>query len=297
MTTPQTSVIIPCRDAMRYLDDQLAALSDQRGEVDFEVILIDNGMNPGIDEEASRHPGLTIRLIDASDRPGTSYARNRGIAAAEGEYVLFCDSDDVVFDTWVMEGTALLKKYDAFNGGAVEIDAPVFDRGIEVARHAAEEQLSREDQRLSFFEPGGYPILLGCSFGMRRKLARELGGFDEAFGSQGEDNDLGFRLVNRLGRVPVARYVCVAYRRRPEGSATFSRGFKAGYKHALVCARHNAWKVSPSYQGHWMIRPARETLRSLSSRDVNVDELGRWIGCATGRVRYMASVPKPEMMA
>lgn len=293
MSNPRASVIIPCRNAMDVINDQINALGDQVGGIDFEVLIVDNGLNTGLETLVMRHSDMTIRVVDASDAPGTAYARNRGIEAARGDALLFCDADDIVFETWVRDGVAMLEDFPAFNGGAVELSADVFDLPRKEIRSMARDQLEPRPDVLPSCERGGYPILLGCSFGMRRAVALELGGFDESFGSQAEDNDLGFRFIKHLGFVPDARHVCVAYRLRPAGTATFRRGFEAGRKHAMVCARHDTYDVSPSFQGHWVLRPALRAVRGKLSPDA----LGRWIGCVVGRVRYsVMSAPKPVLL-
>lgn len=108
---------------------------------------------------------------------------------------------------------------------------------------------------------GTYPVLLGCSFGVRRSFALELGGFDETFGSQAEDNDLALRAQRRLGALQRTGHVAVAYRVRPPPEASLRRAVGAGSNHARLCAVHDAWGLSPSCQGRWVLRPLREAAR------------------------------------
>lgn len=92
------SVVIPVYNVADYLrgciDSVLA-----NDCTDCEIILVDDGATDGIcpgicDEYADRYPGL-IRVIHQENR-GLGGARNTGIEAARGDYLLFVDSDDTI---------------------------------------------------------------------------------------------------------------------------------------------------------------------------------------------------------
>src|SRR5690606_10578144 len=96
---PQISVVIPARDAARWIDAQLGALACQEVPVPWEVVVADNGST---DDTVARAEAwadrLPVRVVDASGRPGPNHARNQGTAAARGDLLLYCDADDVVQD-------------------------------------------------------------------------------------------------------------------------------------------------------------------------------------------------------
>ena len=290
------SVIIPCHNAEAFLPLQLTGLARQQDAPAFEVLLVDNRNNvdlPGFVEKFSQ---LTIRVVDATAEAGTGFARNRGIAEARAEKLLFCDADDLVTPTWVRDGAAVLDEVEAFTGGALPMDAAFFGDDAD-ATLAEYERLSAQagPSNEHRFARGAYPVLLGCSFGARRSLLLRLGGFDRSFGAQGEDNDLAFRLVDALGELPIHREVAIAYRVRSDQEVTLRRAFDAGLKHAYVCARHDAWDVSPAYQGHWAARALLEPVVMAVSRKVQFDLLGRNWGTLTGRVVVRAKgVPAPR---
>ena len=89
------SIIVPVYNAERYLDKTLDALCHQTyGNI--ELILVDDGSTDGsyaICERAARdNDFITCYTIPNG---GPSGARNFGIQKATGEYIGFCDSDDV----------------------------------------------------------------------------------------------------------------------------------------------------------------------------------------------------------
>lgn len=90
------SIIVPVYNAEAYLDRCVASVLDQEFGA-YELILVDDGstdasgdMCDGFASEDSR-----IRTIRKSNG-GVSSARNAGLEIAEGEYVMFLDSDDVL---------------------------------------------------------------------------------------------------------------------------------------------------------------------------------------------------------
>lgn len=100
LNEPRVSVVIPTRNRSQWLErNLLAVMSQDLG--DFEVIVVDDGSSQEhLDTYASLKEKLDERFVFqlpvCADVPGTgpSAARNRGIKAARGKYVAFCDDDD-----------------------------------------------------------------------------------------------------------------------------------------------------------------------------------------------------------
>ena len=89
------SVVIPVYNAEKYLESCLQSVLSQSSPSSFEVILVNDGSkdsSPEIcDRYAAQYPGVTV--IHQPNQ-GVSAARNAGVAAAKGQYILFLDSDD-----------------------------------------------------------------------------------------------------------------------------------------------------------------------------------------------------------
>lgn len=89
------SVILPVYNVQAYLPECLDSILTQDSDSEYEVILVDDGSRDEsgriCDEYAAKHSN--IRVIHQVNQ-GVSSARNVGLAAAAGEYVLFCDPDD-----------------------------------------------------------------------------------------------------------------------------------------------------------------------------------------------------------
>ncbi|MBV9272215.1 MAG: glycosyltransferase family 2 protein, partial [Candidatus Eremiobacteraeota bacterium] len=89
------SIVIATKDRARYLERALESFGKQIGAPSFEVIVVDNGSTDdtrGVIERARAGQRFDVRYL-YEERPNRGAARNRGIAAAEGYLVLFCDDD------------------------------------------------------------------------------------------------------------------------------------------------------------------------------------------------------------
>ena len=90
------SVIVPYRDAERWIRRCADSLRAQEG--DFEFIFVnDHSTDNGYEVlfEATKDDKRFIRITEASpDGRGVSWARNIGLMAAKGEWITFLDADD-----------------------------------------------------------------------------------------------------------------------------------------------------------------------------------------------------------
>jgi glycosyltransferase involved in cell wall biosynthesis len=87
---PLTSIVIPCFNHARFLAEAIESAQAQ-GDAPTEVIVVNDGSTDATSAVARRYP--TVRLVEQPNR-GLSAARNAGLAAAEGMYVVFLDADD-----------------------------------------------------------------------------------------------------------------------------------------------------------------------------------------------------------
>jgi glycosyltransferase involved in cell wall biosynthesis len=90
------SIVIPTYNVVRYVRDCLRSAIEQKFDGCHEVILVDDGSTDGTArlarELAEGSHNVRVLVQDNDGAPGK--ARNRGIEAATGEYVVFLDGDD-----------------------------------------------------------------------------------------------------------------------------------------------------------------------------------------------------------
>ena len=97
------SVIVPMRSTEAFADECLWSVRRQTG-ADVEVIAVDDDSPDECGAIADRHARADDRLtvVHLARSHGVGPARNAGVARASGEYVLFLDADDALFDHRVL---------------------------------------------------------------------------------------------------------------------------------------------------------------------------------------------------
>jgi len=99
------SIIVPVYNTEKYLGETIELLTDQTYK-NLEIILVDNNSKDNSLEICRSYAQKDSRIkILSESKQGPSAARNRGLAEATGEFICFCDSDDLPEKT--MYGTLL----------------------------------------------------------------------------------------------------------------------------------------------------------------------------------------------
>jgi glycosyltransferase involved in cell wall biosynthesis len=116
----KVSVVIPVYNPGNYIEDCIASLRRQSLPSDaFEAIFVDDGSTDGtparLDALAAEVANVTVVHQEASGWSGKP--RNVGIAAAQGEFVMFVDNDDYLGD----EALERMYDYGVANGADVVV--------------------------------------------------------------------------------------------------------------------------------------------------------------------------------
>ncbi|MFI0727743.1 glycosyltransferase family 2 protein [Streptomyces sp. NPDC021225] len=177
---PVVSVVIPCHDYARYLPQAVASVLAQT-YADWELVVVDDGSRDDTAAVArsliADHPERRIRLLEQANA-GVSAARNAGIAATTGRYVLPLDADDVLAPTMLEQTVAVLERRPDI--AIVSTDVSVFtDDGLPAQVLA----LPAYDRDLLLRRL----IMFYCSL-YRREVWQTVGGYAEDMRA-GEDWD------------------------------------------------------------------------------------------------------------
>ena len=93
----KVSVIMPVYNVEKYIEMSVQSICAQDFD-DYQVILVNDGTldnSVKIVEEIMKHSEVDYTIINQENK-GISGARNSGLKIADGKYVVFVDSDDVV---------------------------------------------------------------------------------------------------------------------------------------------------------------------------------------------------------
>ena len=196
------SVVIPCYNQGRYLDEAIASTIDQDYPA-IEVIVVDDGSTDETPEVAARwvHRITYLRQPNA----GVSAARNRGVRAARGEVIALLDSDDILLPHAVTRRIAILDRRP--DVGFVCGEAILFDQAGESGLKSSQSGQPRHVNGFRW-ETVEYCATISTVM-MRRRAFDAANGFDESL-AYAEDWLLWVQLSRLIEMVylpePVARY-------------------------------------------------------------------------------------------
>ncbi|HEV7396252.1 MAG TPA: glycosyltransferase family 2 protein [Pyrinomonadaceae bacterium] len=108
---PDVSVIIVNWNSLELTSSAIRSLQEQTKDIDFEVILVDNGStrDSSAVELELRFPEVT--MIKNPDNRGFSKACNQGLAVARGEYLLLLNSDTLQIENALDKAVKYMKQY------------------------------------------------------------------------------------------------------------------------------------------------------------------------------------------
>ena len=90
------SIVVPVFNAADYLDRCLDSLVSQDYK-NYEIICVDDGSTDNSSLILSKFQKSCTKLrVISTENMGVSHARNTGIKAAEGKYIIFVDADDFI---------------------------------------------------------------------------------------------------------------------------------------------------------------------------------------------------------
>lgn len=223
---PALSVVMPVRDVATTLEEALDAVLAQRWDRPFEVVIVDNGSHDGTLElsraRAARDP--RVRVLEAAERSGVSYARNAGITAARADRIAVCDGDDVVGDGWLAAiGDAL--DHHRVVTGPLELER-LNEPWLAASRGY------RTTHGISTFH-GLFPYAAGGNLGLRRDVWRAVGGFDVDL-PRAQDIEFSMRLWQAGIEIAFAPDAIVHYRYRSGVRDLWHQGLGFGRSRVLV---------------------------------------------------------------
>lgn len=187
LTAVDVSIVVPCHNGATVIGEQLAALCAQGIECAWELIVVDDHSTDVtrqiLAEWQARFERMSVISPEIGGSP--SAARNAGLAAVRGDFVLFCDADDVVQPGWAAALLAGLERYDLV-GGPLAHDALNGGWPPAVNTRRRETALPLSADHLPFAHTG--------NLGVRHEAAVALRGFDETMITS-EDQDFSWRAI------------------------------------------------------------------------------------------------------
>lgn len=204
------SVVICTYNREQYIYECLSRVAKNTVQKEWEIVLINNNSTDNTAAECERFvkdfPNIHYRYF-VETQQGLSFARNRGIAEAKGEWLVFLDDDAMVGVDYIGKLQHHLAQYPeagAF-GGAIE---PFFEGETpDWLNPWAMGFVSAIDlgAQVKAFPKKSYPI--GANMGISRETIDKVGVFNTALGRTGnnlmggEEKDIFNRI--RQANIPI----------------------------------------------------------------------------------------------
>ena len=273
---PLVSVVVPTKDRTVLLAATLRSICRQEA-VPIDVVVVDDGSKDAeaVESVVARLKDTRVSVLRRPSPEGVSAARNHGLEATTGEWVAFCDDDDL----WAPDKIVRqLRALDETGSSWVYTGAVDINRTNAVAKGSPPPAPDTVVTDLPKFNviPGGCSGVLAA-----RKALTQVGGFDVDLGPCA-DWDLWLKLL-RLGPPACAPEALVGYRLHPANMSLNEERMVSDF--AVLRARYGTLNEATfrRYLFWWSLRSQR---RAAAFR--------HWVGAARARdrifpVRLLAS--------
>lgn len=234
-TNPAVTVVVPVRNGEETIESLLESLNNLNYESDkVEVIVVDGNSTDKTREIVKNYP---VKLF-IENKKGLNVARNIGIKKSKGEIVAFTDSDCIVPPNWITKIVENFKdpQVSCVGGSAKALNSDFVsqyaDNSIVRLMPFFRKREELDKVRPFFRHPAG------CNMAYRRKVAEEIGYFDENI-------QYGFDEVEFADRVCKAGYkmvldpnVMVWHKHRSTLGEFLKQNFQYGRGSGLVLKRN-----------------------------------------------------------
>ncbi len=223
------SVIVCTRNGKSRIDACLRAISEMSFGP-FETIVIDDGSSDGTAAfVAERFPSVRLYSIPPS---GLSAARNKGAAMASGEILAFTDDDCEPDKEWIIRLDRAFQDSDIAAAGGPNLPPPPKNptEAVVCSAPGAPSHVLLDDTTAEHIP--------GCNLAVRKRVFNEIGGFDPAFRTAGDDVDFCWRLSDHRFRIEFVPGAFVWHWRRPSLRAFLAQQKGYGKAEKLLIRKH-----------------------------------------------------------
>jgi glycosyltransferase involved in cell wall biosynthesis len=207
------SVILPVYNVEAYLGECLDSIISQDLH-EIEIICVNDGSTDGSLSILERYASKDKRIIIINQQnSGPSYARNKGLERAQGEYIFIPDSDD-----YLLTSNVLSLLYTT--ASEQDLDIISFDFctvGGEEKEYYAKHKTGITDGK-RFLQNGTTDVMIWCKFCKRAYLDSINFSYSEIY--MHEDDEALPRLYVNAKRVLHLHDILYAYRQRPNSIIT-----------------------------------------------------------------------------
>lgn len=177
------SVIIPVYNGRLYLRSAVQSVLAEKVD-DIEILIIDDGSTDGSLQTVEDFP---VKCFRFAENRGPAFARNQGVRLAEGEYITFLDSDDLMIPGGLSWRVNLLRNHSEWPAVAGIMGNVIDSQGFRIGSYQELinpyfKLLLPKLLNLDFLRNGGQFGFYLAQYIFSRAGVAETGPFDESLG-------------------------------------------------------------------------------------------------------------------
>lgn len=234
------SVIIPVYNRPQEVEELLDSLTKQTRK-NFELIIVEDGSSDDCKAVVERFTTqLTIHyFFKANSGPGDS--RNFGMAKAQGDYLLFFDSDCLIPPHYFETVTTFLANNPLDAYGGPDTAHASFTKTQKAINYAMTSIITTggvrgKENQLDNYQPRSF------NMGISRKVYETVGGYGDIH--PGEDPDLSYRIMQAGFSIGLIADAYVYHKRRIDFSKFSKQVYKFGVVRNVLMKWHpRSWKL------------------------------------------------------
>jgi len=230
-----------------------------KGEVKFEIIVVDNGSTDG--SVAALRKRKDIKLIENKENLGFAGGNNSASKFSRGEYVLFLNSDTEVYKNTLKETVKYMDENR--NIGALTCKTVLPDGSLDrdarrsfptpwvsITHFSGLDKIFPKSRLFSRYWYGyksaeeiqDVDALQGAFFLTRREVLNEVGWFSEDYFLDGEDIDLSWKVKNTGKRVVYFPKVSILHIKKASKKKRSLKSKMAGVNSMEIFYKKHMWE-------------------------------------------------------
>lgn len=194
----KVSVIIPVYNNAKLTKQCLESIFAVGAQVDFEVIVVDNGSS---DETAKILTALSGKILTIQNERNLGFAKacNQGAKQARGKFVVFLNNDTIVTDGWLDQLVATMESGTEIGAVGAKLIYPnqtIQHAGVVFAANSLPYNIYKGEKKDSPLvnKNKEYQAVTGACLLTAKAFFQEVDGFDENYQNGLEDIDFCFKL-------------------------------------------------------------------------------------------------------
>jgi len=235
MEFPIVSLIIPCRNEARYIEENINSVLKQNYLGDIEVLIVDGMSEDGTREKVLAYERDDVRLIDNLER-FTPQALNIGVENAKGEIFIIVGGHAFLDSKFVSKNVEILLNDKSLGCSGGQILNIFENKSSELISKAMSSVFGVGNATFRTGGKAGYvdTVAFGAYY---KSLHYQIGGFDEDL-VRNQDDDYNFKVSKAGYKIYFDPTIISHYYVRGSVKKLYKQYYQYGYWKVYVNKKH-----------------------------------------------------------